>query len=100
METKIKMYTVSQFGMMHPIFRPIREEYVDKVTDKSIWINGKRFSKIADYKSYFETIPEAVEYVRLMLIRQINRSENSIKLKTKDIEKYRNALEKLNNHYK
>lgn len=45
----------------------IEEIEVDRFTDKSVWIKGKRAARGGDYFDYFETPEEALEYINKSL---------------------------------
>lgn len=64
---------------------------VEKETDKSVWVNGSRFSKRSEWKNFFSDLDEAKKCLRDYHKSEMDRAENNAHNKRKtyeDIELY------------
>jgi len=52
---------------------------VEKETDKSVWINGRRNSKRSSYENYFDSLLEAKNYLYKRQESRIRLAEAQIK---------------------
>jgi hypothetical protein len=50
------MYCVDKYSC------EVKKVYIEKKTDKSIWISGSRYSICGSYNNYFESFKEAKQF--------------------------------------
>lgn len=60
------------------IFNQILQVEIDKETDKSVWINGRRTSKISNYESYHNTFQEAKDYIIERQTKRYHRAKENL----------------------
>lgn len=63
----------------------IQPVFIERETDSSVWINGRRKSKQSEYENYFDTIDEAKQFI-------IQKAKN-------EVSQYQNRLEMAEKHY-
>lgn len=78
---KMKMYKTGQ-GYINglPPRAYIREVEVDRVTDKSIFANGRREGRYVNYSQYHETWEDAWNYLREKSEEAIAYAEKKLKI--------------------
>ena len=80
----MKVYKVAKYT------NEIKELEADRVTEKTVWINGRRNRKSGYYYEYFTTKEEAVLFLRDRLVKEIKSIENRLlraKQALSDLEK-------------
>jgi len=59
---------------------------IEKETDNSVWVKGRRNAKSNSYEAYFDTIQQAKEWVISIADRDILSAENSLMCEKKSKE--------------
>lgn len=59
-------------------FSEVSEIEVDKETDKSVFINGRKHAKETSYEAYFKTRDEAIKFKLDKLNAEITRRKNAV----------------------
>lgn len=65
---------------------------IDKETEKSIWINGRRYAKASSYESYFDSWNEAAQSALSVHKKIANEVESRLDCQREILEKI-NAME-------
>ena len=77
---KIKVYKTGGYNEL------IEEILVNKVSDKTVWLNNRRVSKRSSFANYWDSKEEAKEYIIRNLNISIKNAENKIKKAHKDLQ--------------
>lgn len=56
----------------------IKTVEVERETESSVWINGRRNAKLNNYKNYFDTWEEAHSYLMEKAQRKVNEARKSL----------------------
>ena len=76
----MKMYRTSKWS-----FR-IDETEAEKVSEKSVWIGGRRNDRLSSYHNYFETWEDAKNFI-------VSRCESNFQSANRLLDKRRSELE-------
>jgi len=87
METWYKAHT----SFYRPEITPVE---VERSTDKSVWIKGRRNLRKSDYYQFFKTKLGAIECLRQLKNSKINELKYRIKDIEKTFEKFVKSIEK------
>lgn len=75
----------------------ITEVEVERATSSSIWINGRMSRKRSDWKNYFDSKQEAIDYQIECCKKDIEINDNKIRTAQESNSLLREKLDKLRN---
>jgi hypothetical protein len=81
----MKLYKTNNFYTLRPIDEIELE--VEKETDSTMWVNGKRMVKKTEMNCYFKTYNEAKTYLILKQKDKITKIETSLKFAQNQLQK-------------
>jgi hypothetical protein len=81
----MKLYKTNNWSTTRPIDEIELE--VEKETDSTMWVNGKRMVKKTEMNCYFKTYNEAKNYLILMKKDKITKIETSLKFAQNQLQK-------------
>lgn len=67
---------------------PIVSVEIERVTESSVFINGRRRAKFSDYESYFETFEYAKKWLMERAERKIQSASYQLSLANEEYKKY------------
>jgi hypothetical protein len=70
-----------------------REIEVTKSTDKSIWTNGRRYARESEWKNFFPTYDEAIQFLKDDIQIQMDVIHKRIERQQNELDKLTNWLE-------
>jgi hypothetical protein len=78
----MKMYKASKFSWG----KKIEVVEVERISDKSVWIKGRRCALDSSYDAYFSELSEAKACLIAIAMREAQSAEDQFKKKKKDLE--------------
>jgi hypothetical protein len=81
----MKLYRTNNWTTMRPIEEI--ELKIEKETDSTMWVNGKRMAKYTELYCYFKTYDEAKNYLILMQNQKIRTIELSLKIAQNQLQR-------------
>lgn len=60
---------------------------VEKVNDKTVWINGRRNARTSNYDNYFDTFEEAKSFLLTEAKSEINKYKTGLEAAEKEYER-------------
>jgi hypothetical protein len=81
----MKIYKTNNFYSLRPIDEVELE--IEKETDSTMWVEGKRMAKYTEMNCFFKTYNEAKNYLILMQNKKIANIEASLKTAQKELKR-------------
>lgn len=76
------------FGVMYHDVAPVE---IERATDSSVWIDGRRHQLGTAYASYFPTLEAAIQFVDARCVLEVERAEKKL-YQAKDRKAHWDAL--------
>lgn len=68
---------------------------LDRVNDKSVWINGRRLARVSDYEQYHRTELDALTFLRERIARRVAWLNQDLQEARSALGQVESALKKL-----
>lgn len=88
--TSVKLYR-ARFND-HDEGTGVKEILVDRWSDKSVWINGRRFAVRSKYEAYFATRLEAINAMRAYLTDSMEAAKKIYTRRLSYLERFERAV--------
>lgn len=73
-------------------FSDIRQVEVERETDSSVWVNGRKNSKTCDYDSYHDTEAQAKEHLILKAGAKVQKARERLNYEIEQLELLKRKL--------